>query len=285
MPYEYWLKYLLLHPKINNSSIPDAAGLYALASPTEEYLKSLDDALKLTRPKPYKLDNKKVKSWLRRQRVYSLMYNSDAAVAARACFNNHRLVRTLQYLITADTPRDSIPDYCESIVGTRPTLAVVKMFEHYFWNREALSYHEWETYLGFTWSYEGEHGKKEKVWSHLDGEELFNCYERGPEYALWKLGYREEIPTDRLIRGVLHEASMRFFETGSMRNTRDTAMTAKMWSETIFKAVEELSKTGDAVQQVIDQLKAVAIKLEKTNIKSIDELTGGEYSSNPAKKG
>ena len=285
LPYEYWLKYLLLHPKVADDSIPGIVKLYGLAAPDEDYMRELVEVLDASKPKPYKLTNKKVKAWVRRQRVYSLLYDSPDAVAARSLFDNHRLVRTLQHLIIADTPRSKVPEYCEAIVGTRPTVSVVKLFEHYFWNRELLTYHEWQEYLGKYYTYDGEHNKKVTNWYHQDGDVLFQCHERGPEYALWKLGYREEIPTEVLVRGVLHEAAMRFFETSGMRNDRNTAMTAKMWSETIFKAVEELSKTGDAVQQVLDQLKAVAIKLEKTDIADIEELTKGEYSTNPQKTG
>ena len=65
---------------------------------------------------------------------------------------------------------------------------------------------------------------------------------------------------------------MRFFETTASPNNKDTAMTAKMWAENIFKATEELNKTGDEVRQVLDELKSVAIKLGKRDISSIEEL-------------
>ena len=107
---------------------------------------------------------------------------------------------------------------------------------------------------------------------------LVACHERGYEFALWKLGFRENIPQDQIVRNVLHEATMRYFETGGRDNTRDTAMTAKMWSETIFKSLEEMNKTGDGVQRVLDDLRHLALKLEETGIKDIDFITGGNHS-------
>ena len=65
---------------------------------------------------------------------------------------------------------------------------------------------------------------------------------------------------------------MRFFETSQFENSRDTAMTAKLWAESLFKANEELEKSGDAVKQVLDNLKDIAIKLGKRDITSIDDL-------------
>ena len=89
---------------------------------------------------------------------------------------------------------------------------------------------------------------------------------------MWRLGFRIELSQQDVIRGVFHESAMRFFETTTQKNTRDTAMTAKMWAENIFKATEELNKTGDEVRQVLDELKSVAIKLGKRDISSIDDL-------------
>ena len=64
-----------------------------------------------------------------------------------------------------------------------------------------------------------------------------------------------------------------------MPNGKDTAMTAKLWAENIFKATEEMNKTGDAVSQVIDGLRDTAIKLGKRDISSVQDLgdiSGGE---------
>ena len=113
---------------------------------------------------------------------------------------------------------------------------------------------------------------------------LLNCHERGPEFALWKLGYREDIPQDKIVRGVLHEATMRYFETSGKENTRDTAMTAKMWSETIFRSLEEMNKTGDGVQRVLDDLRHLALKLEDTGIKDVNSVTGGRHPTPEVKK-
>jgi hypothetical protein len=71
---------------------------------------------------------------------------------------------------------------------------------------------------------------------------------------------------------------MRFFEVGSKKNSKDTALTAKLWSEQIFKSLEELNKSGDAVQEVLEDLKNITIRLEKSSIKDIEALSGGNHS-------
>ena len=49
-------------------------------------------------------------------------------------------------------------------------------------------------------------------------------------------------------------------------------MTAKLWAENIFRATEELNKTGDAVGQVLDGLRDIAIKLGKRDVSSVHSL-------------
>ena len=136
----------------------------------------------------------------------------------------------------------------------------IDMYRHYFWNRELLSGREWFAYLD----------------KYPDGKMLQQCYKQGIEYALWRTGYRVDLPQKDVIRSVFHESAMRFFETTASPNNRDTAMTAKMWAENIFKATEELNRTGDEVQQVLEELRSVAIKLGKRDITSLESLKRGE---------
>lgn len=260
---------MLLHPDIKKRSIADVAQLYDLVPSLDGHdLNTIEEKLLKTRPKPYKLTNVKVKNWLRRQRVYSMIFEQKGAVEARNLLGDRRTRRVLQYLIMADTPRELIPGYCAKISGVKPSKEAVKLFEHYFWKRDNLALHEWA----------------ESLKGHPDKNDLLSSHERGPEYALWKLGYREDISPDKIVKGVLHEATMRFFETSGFKNDRNTAMTAKMWSETIFKSLEELNKSGDAVQEILDELKQISIRLEDANVKTIEELTGGNHSRNRGDK-
>ena len=107
---------------------------------------------------------------------------------------------------------------------------------------------------------------------------LLNSYDQGHEYALWKLGYRIQTSQEELVDAMLHEAAMRYLETRTMVNGEKTALTAKMWSEVVFKSIEEKDKKGDQAMKVAQEIREIAIKLEKASIKSIKELTGGSYS-------
>ena len=190
----------------------------------------------------------------------SLIGANKDAIKSRDYLGNYKIRPVLEALIIAGTDRKSIPEYCAKICGKKPSLKSVKLFEHYSWNRSLLAPSEWSEYLK----------------QHANGSTLLECYRRGPVYALWKLGYREQVSQEEVVRGILHESTMRYFETGSENNSRDTALTAKLWSEQVFRALEELGKTGDGVQQVLRELKNIAIHLEKTDISSIEALNDVE---------
>jgi hypothetical protein len=151
---------------------------------------------------------------------------------------------------------DSVASFTLEITGISVHKKTIDLYRHYFWNRDLLSTREWLEYLE----------------DYDDGKMLTACYSQGGEYALWKLGHRVKLPKEEVLNSVFHESAMRFFETSQFDNTRDTAMTAKLWAENLFKANEELEKGGDAVKQVLDNLKDIAIKLGKRDITSIDDL-------------
>ena len=253
---------MLIHSGASYSDVISASEMYGFVPPEQRYLQELSQAIDRTKPKPFRVNSAAARTWLRRQRVMSLISADKDAVRARDYLGDTKVRPVLEALILADTPRSEIPGYCLTLTGKKVTVKSVKFFEHYFWNRNTLTLKEWDSHLS----------------GHSSGEMLMACRERGVEYALWKLGYRVDIEHEQVVRGVLHEATMRFFEVGTKSNSKDTALTAKLWSEQIFKSLEELNKSGDAVQEVLEDLKNITIRLEKSSIKDIESLSGGNHS-------
>ena len=255
-PNEYWLKYMLMFSDLSLEQICEAAVLYEMPEPDTDYLLVIREQLERTKPSPFRLDFAETRKWVRRQRFMSLAKEDKYPVQARDLLGNTKVRPVLEALLIADTPLDSVALYIKDITGQAVTKRVIKMYSHYFWNRELLSTSQWFDYLRH----------------HDNGRLLKSCYSRGEAFALWKLGHKVELSQKEVIRDLFHESSMRFFETAEMPNGKETAMTAKLWAENIFKATEELNKTGDAVSQVIDGLRDIAIKLGKRDISSVQDL-------------
>ena len=262
-PNEYWLKYMLVFSDTSLEQICDTAALYEMPEIDPDYLVELRDQLERTKPSPFRRDSEAVTRWSRRQRIMSLAKEDKYAAQARDLLGNNKVRPILEALLISDMPHEDIVGYVKELSGQAISKRVIKMYAHYFWNRSLLTTEQWYTYLRF----------------HPQGRFLKSCYNRGDKYALWKLGHKVDLSQQEVIRALFNESSMRFFETAEMPNSKDTAMTAKLWAENIFRATEELNKTGDAVSQVIDGLRDIAIKLGARDVSSIQSLDRIEEGS------
>ena len=261
-PHEYWLRYLIGYVDYKYDSVVDTCRMYSLPAPTKEYYAEIRTRVMKSRPKPFRKDSRAVKSWCRKQRFASLVNNDKDVSKAREAVGEDKVRHALRAMILADVPRKDIPVYLESIVSRKMTPRAVKLFEHFFWNRDFLTLGEWKEYLE-----EEEYGRF-----------YLSCRMKDPIWVLWRLGYRAEVSREDALDIVYHEAVQRFVETNSMKNDRHTALTAKLWSEQIFAALDHKSKTGDALSLVVDKLREVQIKLEATEAVDIETLSGGNHS-------
>lgn len=254
LPNEYWLKYMLVFSNATLEQIVEMSRMYEMVPPTLQYLRELRNKLDETKPKPFRGDIAACRVWTRRQRLTSLATNSAPASQARDLLSDNKVRPILEALILADMPSADVTTYLHRIAGRSVTQEAVDMYRHYFWNRNLLSSAQWDEFLA----------------DHPDGKTLASCYKRGPEFALWKFGYRVELPKQEILQAILHESAMRFMELGEYQNGMKTATAAKFWAENVFKSIEALEKTGDSVKQVVDELRALSIKLGRREISSVE---------------
>lgn len=262
VPHEYWLRYLIGYLGYPYNTVSDTCRLYSLVPPDKDYYQDLKDRVSKSKPKPFRKESHAVKSWARKQRFMSLVKNDKDMQRARQALGEDKVRHALRSMILADVPRADIPVYLEAITGRRLPPRAVKLFEHFFWNRELLALSEWK--------------------AHLESEEYgkfyFSCRMKDPVWVLWRLGYRAEVSMEDAVDVVFHESVQRFVETTSMKNDRHTALTAKLWSEQMFSALDQKNKTGNALDKIIDKLRDVQIRLESTEAKDIESLSGGHHT-------
>ena len=256
-PNEYWLKYLLTFSGSTRAQIASMAEMYAMVPPTQEYLSALDQKLSNTKPNPFRLSSPNVLSWIRRQRMMSLYREDEHATEARDILGDNKKRKIIEALTLAEAESETIAHYLSLLCNTTVSERVINIYQHYFWNPKIMTTKQWFKFLN----------------THPDGKILKDCLGRDPEYALWKIGHRIELSQEDVLKEVLHESSMRFMELCGRPNNRNTALTAKLWAENLFKAHEELSRTGDAAKEVLEELRGISIKLGKRDISSIEDLT------------
>jgi hypothetical protein len=252
LPYEYWLKYLLVSAQATTEQIGELCELHQLPVPEDEYLTRLRAELGGRR---HITDI----PTLRRLKIKGLAVSDPDAVAARELLSEYRLRPALELLIISGMTDADIAHYLEVILKRIVPEAVIGMYRHYFWNVNLLSNYDWEIY--FLDSKDSQHGKK-----------LKQGLLRGEEFALWKLGYIKETEQRGIISNMLYESAMRFRELSSYGNGQETALAAKMWAETVFKSAEFLSRDEDAIKSTVEDLNAFALKLGRREISSVASL-------------
>lgn len=251
LPYEYWLKYLLVSAQLTEAQILELCAVYQLPAPPAAYLTSLRAELGGRR---HVVDV----ATLRKLKIKSLALNEAAAVEARELLTEFRIRPVLEALLLGGVADKDVAYYVETLTGRQVSTTVVAMYRHYFWNVELLSNSGWEKLLH---DYHGKHGDK-----------LFHCLLRGEEFTLWKLGVSKEVEPKALIGGIMYESAMRFKELSAFGNGHHTALAAKMWAESVFKAAELLTRDEDALRTTMNELSNFALKLGKREISSVESL-------------
>ena len=255
-PNEYWLKYLLCICGMSHQDVKSMCEMYGMLSPGSNYLSDLSSRMDETKPSPFDIRSPEGARWVRRQRFMSMAREDADAVSARSALQDDKVRRALECLLLANTELELVPGFVRELCGRVLTRKCVDLFRHYFWNRDLLTTAQWVEYLD----------------GHREEDLYWGCYSNGDQFALWKLGGKVDIDGEQVLRDILMESAMRFKETGSQPNGKDTALTAKLWAENVFKATDELNRTGDAVSRVLDGLRDVAIRLGNRPISSVEDL-------------
>ena len=267
-PNEYWLKYMVAVSGLANTAICSSARLQGLIPPETEYLVHLREIMSVNRPRTLRITDGRAVAWLRGHKILSMTRNDKAVVEARAILGEPTARSVIEPLILSGMPDADVALYTTKLGGVSVSKEAAAAYRHYFWNPAILPMEAWYSYV----SGMPNHGL------------LRECYKRSPEFVLWKLGYRVELAQDDVLKAVFHESSMRFFETGSMRNDRSTAMTARLWAENLFKASEMLNSSGDGVREILSDLRQLSIQLGRRDISDLDSLKTGKASKAPRKK-
>lgn len=255
-PNERWLTYLIAHSGLTNEEAVELSEVHSFLPPDGKCLKRLRSNIRKNQEALKQAKVTRKYALARRLNVRGLVKKdalSQVVVEHMSC----KLARpVLEHLLTARASPDEIATLVTERTGKKTTKEHVGLYGHYFWDLGYLS--ERQLYSFFD--------------EHPRGADLLGCHLQGTDYALWKLGSAREMGQTEILNKVLQESANRFIETHHMVASRDTAMTAKFWAESIFKATEQLNKTGDPIAQVIDEIKNVSLRLGRREISSLEDL-------------
>ena len=267
-PNENWLKAMIVLTGANAERLRELATLYEFHPPANKYYSILVEMLAEGRPTEVNLGDPRVLSYLHKHKILSIARGTPHTVAAKSLLSNHKTRRVLDILLLTEAPLADVARYLRELTGVTAEEQALKAYMHYYWNRDLLSRQEWATYF--------------RSAGHPEEEILKDALYRGHEYALWKLDYRVEVPSTEAIRVIMHESMMRFLESRGAKNSKDTALMAKLWSDQVFQSAEVLSRNGESIGKVLDRLREISIKLDPSDLQGPDSL--GSYTGSEDKK-
>lgn len=265
LPFENWLKYLIAsQPSWQNAEICESCELHDLLPvPGNAYLNKLRARMQRDRPlhdARVALPNSAAyRLWLRRHGVYHMASGSDETEGAKELLEHSRLRQVVETLLLAGMPCDEVAGYVGVICKRKVDPEVVDVYGHYFWCRELLSQREWYAFFNAAYATR-EVGLYRSI------------YSRKPDYALWRLGCEGKVTSDEAIARVLQDSVQRWGELNDWSNGADTAVAAKMWADSMFRAIEASTKTEDAVKGRMEQLRHVSLRLGRRDISSLADL-------------
>lgn len=157
-PSEYWLKFLL----ISDPGMLDAELLYelqmnAFLPPPTEYLAFLRK--RITQPplefNPYNKLHRPSVRYLRKEGVYDLFYPSDDVRSAEQIVHQVFVREQVEQVILARLKMKDMARRLNQKHAWSLTEGCLQAYQHFFWNRDLLSFDEWGRFLyGRTMMYE-----------------------------------------------------------------------------------------------------------------------------------
>lgn len=256
LPNDTWLIYLLGGARLSGPDIRKLSIINGFVPATTAHLAVLRREVAAHR-------SELGDDWAMGGRVAGLVESSPDAVAAREMMMDPKVRPALELMFTAGASVGDLHEYVNTITSVRRSIEAVALYQHYFWDSQHMTDALWYELF--------------KV--HPRGALLRGCYQNGVDYALWKLGKVPSFRPEDVVRRVLSESTMRFMETTHMVPDESTARQGKFWAENIFKASDQLGKTGDGLKKIIDEVKSVSLRLGKRQISSLEDLRNGSDDS------
>ena len=247
-PCEYYLKHLLATQA--PGPVAEHIQRYGYPQPEEAYLAKLRAEVYKTRPVPYIPKSRKVRSWRRRLKISSAHVKSPQMVKAER-WTRSTIIRTaLEMLLIAGLPAPQVAENMTLLSGTTFEIETVQLYTHYFWNRDVMTYGEWQTFL--------EH--------YPNGRELRYLYTVDPAVALWKTGVLPDLDDSAALDRLQGDSYMRMQELNAHPNTLKTAMTASYWSGIYYKTKEEKRQGAHALTKILHHMHEMSLLLRKGKI-------------------
>lgn len=257
-PFERWIQYLLLTTKGTDQDVADRCGSEGFPVPPEEYVAMLRARIAGWRP-PKVLTSSAGRTWLRLHRLYGLVLGTDAAKSAGAILHDLTLRKPLEALLVSGAEPAEAVGLIDRLIGRPLLVKQVEMYRHYFWDFRQMTQMDVH---GFCEQYHGTTGARLRAY-----------YGRGIPFTMWKLGFQGPLDHRQASEEVLVDSFFRFKELATHANGQDTALSAQLWTNQMYKSIEYLEGNGKGMEGAVEQLAHLALRLGRRDISSLEDLS------------
>lgn len=273
-PAFYFIKYLLLTlDDPSRDTLNDTLDLYGLApirSEQYERAKSL-----LGEPpasfRPLDSTHRPSVSWLKEQRIYSLIHRDVISTAVLDYVVRQSRVRVIvERMLLGRVPADEIQGRLRSLGIRKVTAEVVTEFRHYFWDVDSMSVGDWAHYFEF------EPGKGRT--SRLSDDYMF-ALNGGRELALYREGIAVELDTQEVIQEIFNELAMTFREVKSLPLSGAKVDMLSTLTRNILKVDERFRHSDIALADVLEKFEKFRVTHEEDTVPALSALAPTGTSS------
>jgi len=180
----------------------------------------------------------------------------------------HKLVsETIQILLQGDVPSEIVASLVTKRYRLNPSLTdgMVDMYRHYFWDRTAWSYREWENALANDWM----------------GDRFLAPLYSGEQQALYRAGFNPKYDPKQALRDTHRQITFRIQHLPSRGDSKHvTDLLSKLGREE--RAVyARLHGEGEELASHTQTIQRLALEHRDPNIRRMDDFVeqgGGSYS-------
>lgn len=272
-PSEYYIRFLISQNigHIDPGSIIDQLDGLGLDGLNNNYIRALAESME-PRPDPYIPEDPRhhdTRNWLKAHKIYDMWHPTKAVREAEMILRDVFLREKLEPFLLSSMSRRDIAHKLRKFTSIALTGDGVDAFAHYFWNRSLLTQPQWMSYL--------------------EGHDHINAYRQGlltaPDqvsrhmpYVVGISGPASSFNTADAAARIAQIAYKHALELEHVPASLDTTMALKNCMITIAKGDDIMRRSDVALRDVLKQFHKFRMKLDKSDMTDVQQLTDGNFS-------
>lgn len=271
-PAKYWVKFYLSRRSHTHQRVAELLSLIDLGGLDADKVKLVADEMSFPTPyRPNDLSHRPSQIFLRREGIYDAWRGRKDMQLAEGILSTKAMRDLVEtFVLSPLKTKQAIKKISQKFPDYGLTEKAYELFEHYFWNRDEMSGDKWGSFITTR-------EKANQEWLQLSMDS------RGPsgvQMLLWKTGTGtlKQIEANKMftdLRNIAYMAAMQISMYPPGRNHSEMLLN---YTRAAKIGQEGVDSTESAVKDVVKAFNAFRMRHVETQVPSIKQLTGGQFS-------